>query len=131
MLGFLCVTSRACGLCRRRSRVCTTRFKEKMADEKNHEDEKSDVDGEDTPQNDEKIVNGDGDDSEFDDPEGFVDDITDEGKNWKRFLRGRFNEFKDRLSTLSHINLLKFILCKALFERNTSTKRYFKHSSIV
>ncbi|XP_031556262.1 eukaryotic translation initiation factor 3 subunit B-like [Actinia tenebrosa] len=49
-----------------------------MADEKDHEDEKSDVDSEKTPENDENMVNGDGDDSEFDDPEGFVDDITDE-----------------------------------------------------
>ena len=56
-----------------------------MADEENHEDEKSGVDDEKTPENDEKMVNGDGDDSEFDDPEGFVDDITDEGEKRKGF----------------------------------------------
>lgn len=65
-----------------------------MADEKSHEDEKSDVEGEETPQNDEKMVNGDENDSEFDDPEGFVDDITEEGKKMKGFVRRRFKRIQ-------------------------------------
>ena len=52
----------------------------KMADDKEHEDEQSDEESPETHENDEQMTNGEEDDSEFDDPEGFVDDITDEGK---------------------------------------------------
>ncbi|KAK3754435.1 hypothetical protein QZH41_009220 [Actinostola sp. cb2023] len=49
-----------------------------MADDKEHEDEQSDEESPETHENDEQMTNGEEDDSEFDDPEGFVDDITDE-----------------------------------------------------
>lgn len=57
----------------------------KMADEKEFDEKAADSDSEEEEDEDEEeISNGkDGveeDESEFDDPEGFVDDITDEGK---------------------------------------------------
>lgn len=61
----------------------------KMADELEHEDNKNTENSPETGQDDENMVNGLEDDSEFDDPEGFVDDITDEGRRKKHF----FNEF--------------------------------------
>lgn len=52
----------------------------KMADDKGHEDGKGDEDDPQTHENGEEMTNGEEDDSEFDDPEGFVDDISEEGK---------------------------------------------------
>jgi len=52
----------------------------KMADDLEHEDGKNTENTPETEQNDENMVNGHEDDSEFEDPEGFVDDISDEGR---------------------------------------------------
>lgn len=71
----------------------------KMADEKELDEKAANSDSEEEEDNEEAMANGkndvEEDDSEFDDPEGFVDDITDEGtaltifKELARF-QGRF-----------------------------------------
>ena len=55
-----------------------------MADEKELDEKAANSDSEEEDDEEEEMANGrndvGGDESEFDDPEGFVDDITDEGK---------------------------------------------------
>ena len=55
----------------------------KMADEKEIEEKAARSESEEEEEEEEEVINGEGDsdnyDSEYDDPDGFVDDITDEG----------------------------------------------------
>lgn len=60
----------------------TTRYNVKMAKKKG--DEKLNQ----TPQSDNEEQNFD-EDGDFEDPEGFVDDITDEGTSFQRLMLGR------------------------------------------
>lgn len=62
-----------------------------MADDKALDRKAADNDSEEEDDEEEEMTNGkndveDDDESEFDDPEGFVDDITDEGKNLEYIL---------------------------------------------
>lgn len=63
----------------------------KMADDKESDKKAANNDSEEEDDEEEEMTNGksdveDDDESEFDDPEGFVDDITDEGKNLEYVL---------------------------------------------
>ena len=65
----------------------------KMADEKEFDEKAGNSDSEEQDDDDEEITNGkndiEEDESEFDDPEGFVDDITDEGKTGMLYIQHR------------------------------------------
>ena len=63
----------------------------KMADDKESGEKAGNNNSEEEDDEEEEMTNGksdveDDDESEFDDPEGFVDDITDEGKNLQYVL---------------------------------------------
>ena len=68
----------------------------KMADEKEFDEKAGNSDSEEQDDDEEEITSGkndiEEDESEFDDPEGFVDEITEEGKTWMLYIQHRVGQ---------------------------------------